>query len=393
MRILIIKILILSITISTYCQNSCDTIPFIDCNKNHITTNKAETLTIIEKYAKIGTKENPIRIVHIGDSHLQAGFFTEKIKQELFQEFSTDTIASPGFIFPYTIAQTNNPFYYKVNYTGSWEWCKNIDTKKKCSLGLSGITVRTKDSVASIHIKMQNKKYNYPVKYYFNSIKILHSKGLLDIYVNEVKAITEDGVSIINLENLTDSISVKISIRENRNHFELYGLILDNIDENISYHTIGVNGATAQSYLKCDYFSKHLSNINPDLVFISLGTNEAFDMDFNIIEHEYILKDLVFQIKNVVPEANILLTIPNDHFKKGKSNKNVIAVRENILKICNELNLSSWDFYSIMGGESSIENWYKKGLTGEDKIHFKKKGYEVQGELFVNAFIQLIKNH
>ena len=45
-----------------------------------------------------------------------------------------------------------------------------------------------------------------------------------------------------------------------------------------------------------------------------------------------------------------------------------------------------------MGGESSIENWYKKGLTGEDKIHFKKKGYEVQGELFVNALIKLIEN-
>ena len=87
MRILIIKILILSTIISTYCQNSCDTISFIDCNKNLITTNKAETLTIIEKFAKIGNKENPIRIVHIGDSHLQAGFFTEKIKQELFQKF------------------------------------------------------------------------------------------------------------------------------------------------------------------------------------------------------------------------------------------------------------------------------------------------------------------
>ena len=186
---------------------------------------------------------------------------------------------------------------------------------------------------------------------------------------------------------------MKISIREDKHFFELYGLILDNIDENISYHTIGVNGATAQSYLKCDYFSKHLSSIDPDLVFISLGTNEAFDLDFKIIEHEYILKDLIFQIKNVAPNANILLTVPNDHFKKGKSNKNIIAVRENILKICSELNLSGWDLYSIMGGESSIENWHKKGLTGEDKIHFKKKGYEVQGEMFVNALIQLIKNY
>ncbi len=391
---MIIKILILSIAISTYSQNSCDTLLFLDCNRNFIArTDNAEAFTFIEKFAKIGTQKKPIKIVHLGDSHLQAGFLTEKIKQGLFQKFITDTIASPGFIFPYTIAQTNNPFFYKVDYTGKWEWCKNIDIEKKCSLGLSGITVRTEDSTTSFQIKMQNKKYNYPVKYYFNSVRLFHSLDSVDIYVNNVKAKTQNGISIVNLENLTDSISVKVFTTGNKNQFELYGLIFDNSSGSISYHAIGINGATAQSYLKCDYLSNDLLNIDPDLIIISLGTNEAFDVDFNIIEHEYILKDLIFQIKDVVPKANILLTVPNDHFKKGKSNKNVLAVRENILNVCNELNLLSWDFYSIMGSENSIESWYKKGLTGEDKIHFKKKGYEVQGELFVNALIKLVEKH
>jgi len=298
-------------------QNSCDTLPFIRCDENIIHYKQGEQVkSFIQKFHNLSSAESdPIRIVHIGDSHLQAGFLTEKIKQELFQKFSADTIASPGFVFPYSIAQTNNPFFYKIDYTGQWDWCKNVDLEKTCSLGLSGITVRTKDSLSSIQLKMKNEKYNDPIKYYFNSIRILHSSNPINIKVNGTKVLTHDGSSFVNLNNITDSISIEIKISNKGEYFELYGLILENEESKINYHTIGVNGAIAQSYLKCEYFSKHLKNIDPDLIILSLGTNEAFTEDFNLIEHQYVLKDLVLQIKDVTPYTDILLTIPNDPFK------------------------------------------------------------------------------
>jgi lysophospholipase L1-like esterase len=73
------------------------------------------------------------------------------------------------------------------------------------------------------------------------------------------------------------------------------------------------------------------------------------------------------------------------------SNPNVIFVNENIRKTCKDLNLAFWDFYSIMGGENSIIQWYSKGLTGNDKLHFRKSGYEIQAELFTEALINLIE--
>ena len=379
MRIIIINTILFVNTFTMIGQNSCDTLPFIRCDENIIHYKQGELVkSFIQKFHNLSSAESdPIRIVHIGDSHLQAGFLTEKIKQELFQKFSADTIASPGFVFPYSIAQTNNPFFYKIDYTGQWDWCKNVDLEKTCSLGLSGITVRTKDSLSSIQLKMKNEKYNDPIKYYFNSIRILHSSNPINIKVNGTKALTHDGSSFVNLNNITDSISIEIKISNKGEYFELYGLILENEESKINYHTIGVNGAIAQSYLKCEYFSKHLKNIDPDLIILSLGTNEAFTEDFNLIEHEYVLKDLVLQIKDVTPYTDIMLTIPNDHFKNGKSNVNVERVRENILKIAKEFDLFYWDFYSIMGSQASMEKWHERGLTGEDKIHFKKKGYEM----------------
>ncbi|MCK5170637.1 MAG: hypothetical protein KAQ75_12225 [Bacteroidales bacterium] len=399
MRINSMLIIILSlITFSIKSQSLCDTLPFIQCKDNLISVNGNENInTLIQKFNNLNSdKSNPIHIIHIGDSHLQAGFLTEKIKQKLFQFYAEeDTIVSLGFIFPYTIAQTNNPFFYKVDYSGDWEWCKNIDAEKTCSLGLSGITVRTNDSLAFFSIKMQNEKYDYPKKYFFNSVKIFHNTdSAISIKVNDNKVILKNDYSFIQLDKLTDSISVSIDINDSSSFFELYGIIFENDKSKINYHTIGVNGATAQSYLKCDYFSDHLAIINPDLIIISLGTNEAYDDDLPDLEHEYILKDLVLQIKDISPNAAMILVTPNDHLKNREfSNNNILLVRDNILKICDDFQLNFWDFHSIMGGENSILEWHKKGLCSEDKLHFKKIGYEIQGELFAKALIDLIKNN
>lgn len=400
MRILKINIYIIlfaSLSFALKSQSLCDSMPFINCKQNSISVRNNESVNLlIEKFHDLKTKKNKaVNIVHIGDSHLQAGFVTEKIKQNLSQYYSEkNDYATPGFIFPYTIAQTNNPYFYKINYTGNWEWCKNIDSEKTCKLGLSGITVKTKDSIASFSIKMQNEKYTYPHKYFFNKIKIFHNQdSSIVIKVNGKKAISNAEFSFIQLEHLTDSVFFTINVNDTSKFFELYGIILENDKSKINYHTIGVNGSTAQSYLKCDYFSNQLEIINPDLIIISLGTNEAYDEEFSPLEHKFILKDLILQIKSSAPGASILLTTPNDHLKNKELNNNILFVRSNILEICDEFQLYSWDFHSVMGGENSIKQWYNKGLVGKDRLHFKRIGYEIQGELFTKALLDLIEKY
>lgn len=395
-----ITILLISLIATSFIarsQSLCDTLPFIHCNRNQIIFYESDSnlTNLIYKFQK--SKQNDstkIQIVHIGDSHLQAGFLTEKIKQNLFQEFSpNDSFASPGFIFPYTIAQTNNPFFYKINYTGQWEWCKNVDKEKNCSLGLSGITVRTNNSESTFSIKMQNLKYAYPVKYYFDKLKLFHNtNNSYQIKINGQYATAGNEYTYVQLDNLTDSVFISIENYDTSKYVEIYGIILENNISKINYHSIGVNGATAQSYLKCDFLSDQLNSINPDLVILSLGTNEAYDSDYSVLKHEFELKDLIYQIQDISPKAAIILTTPNDHLKSRKfTNSNIQQVRDNIFKIGNEFQLSIWDFYSIMGGENSILEWYTKGLTGEDKLHFKRAGYEIQGDLFTKALIDLVE--
>jgi lysophospholipase L1-like esterase len=383
---------ILLLSFSGYSQNVYDTLKIIRKDKNiiHFPGDNQQIEKFKEKLQNInlpGSKK--INILHIGNSHVQAAFLTEKIRQALIQHyFPKDTITEPGFIFPYTLANTNNPYYYNINYTGNWKSVKNTEDTKNYTLGLSGITVVTHDSTASFSVKMLNNTYDFPVKYYFNKVKIWHSvKPGITLKVNGFYTQMKDNNSTIHLTKATDSIHIEVFNPDTTHAFELYGLILEHDQSKIGYHAIGVNGATAQSYLKCELLPSQMEEINPDLTIISLGTNETFNENFSSLENELILKDFINQIRVSAPNSPIILTVPGDHMKNGVSNKNIMMYRKSLFQIMEDLHTGLWDFYSIMGGKNAVLEWYNYDFTANDKIHFKRAGYQLQGELFVNAFL------
>lgn len=390
MRIISLFFILTMISFLTTAQGLCDTLSFINCTKNEIQIPDS-TRVKIKKALETGS----LRIVHIGDSHLQAAFFTEKVKQQLYQHFHGDgTVASPGFIFPFSMAQTNNPFYYKVDYTGKWIRTRNVDEVMSSKIGLSGITVSTKSPFAEFKIKMQNRKYKMLSTYSFDRVVLLHNAdSSVKILANNENGIISNLGSAWKFDKPVDSVQFSIANTDTTKNFELYGLILEKENSTVQYHTIGVNGSMAQSYLKCVLFDDQFKLLNPDLVILSLGTNEAFSKDFKKDEFIFNFTSLLSKIHNTNPDAVVIVTIPNDQFKDGKPNKNIEVVRESMYDLQTYFSFGIWDFYEIMGGSGSINEWYKKQLTAEDRLHFNKKGYEIQGDLFFNALITLFNKN
>ena len=77
-----------------------DSLDFIRNEKNTITPGNKSP--IINFANNCRTDDTTVRIIHIGDSHLQAGFMGEKIRYQLnHQLFKRDSLVSPGAIFPY----------------------------------------------------------------------------------------------------------------------------------------------------------------------------------------------------------------------------------------------------------------------------------------------------
>ncbi len=337
--------------------------------------------------------DGQINVVHIGDSHIQADNFSGRMRQRL-QTFFQGGIGGRGFVFPYTVAKTNNPPSYKVSYTGKWDHCRLVDNKS-CKLGLSGISVSTTDTVASISIKL---KVNDGPQYTFNKIKIFHNTDSTCLTVGidnykEKRIMEYDdclGYTMFILDNYIDSVNLKFRKTNNfQKEFILHGISLETYDPGVIYHSIGVNGAMVSSYLKCELFREHLKALTPDMLIISLGANDTYTKGFDSIWFQHNLDSLLRMIKSVSPDVSIILTVPSDSYLfRKKLNQHIPFARNVIFRMAQKFNCAVWDFYKIMGGAKSIDLWLKSNLANKDRLHLVKKGYYLQGDLLFSAFLK-----
>lgn len=176
------------------------------------------------------------------------------------------------------------------------------------------------------------------------------------------------------------------------NTYNLNGLVLEKDDAGLIFHSIGVNGAKASDYNKYPLFFEQLPALKPDLIIISLGTNESFDKMEN---QEYMAQLNLFldNVKAKNPEAAILvMTPPPSLFRRRYPNTLAAGYAKNILMQETEKDYASWDLYSEMGGLFSVNRNAAKGLLSADKIHYSKAGYEKQGAMFSEAFMKAYDN-
>lgn len=343
------------------------------------------------------TGEGKLTIVHFGGSHIQADIYTQEFRMKMNQYFG-NIISSRGLVFPYSMAKTNNPLAYTSKYTGAWKTARNVEKKKHSPLGVLGITAFTCDSIASFRI------YNKPKQpaLHFNIARIFYEKDSVGYQILPNQDFTDfnilndtlKGILTIRYSRIQDTLDIKI-IRTDSiyNHFTLYGISLETDHSNLIYNTIGINGASIPSFLRCQYFTQQLNAIHPDLAIMSLGTNDAYSNDFDPTVYYKNLDTLIQQFYAVNPKMAIILTVPNDnYYHRRYPNKNTEKQEKVIYELAKKYNLAVWNLYKIMGGFNSSQKWYLMNLMKRDRIHFTRKGYELKGDLFFSAFLKAWEN-
>ncbi|AWH83714.1 peptidoglycan-binding protein [Flavobacterium album] len=203
--------------------------------------------------------------------------------------------------------------------------------------------------------------------------------------------ITADSLS--NYYHSDEALS-KIYLLPNndRKEYTLSGLVLEKDDPGLLYHSIGVNGAKASDYNKYPLFFDQLPALQPDLIVISLGTNESFD---KMIPNDYITQLNLFidKVKAKNPDVCVLvMTPPPSMFKRKYPNTFAAGYAKSILMQETAKNYASWDLFSEMGGLFSVNRNAAQGLMAGDKVHYSKPGYEKQGMLFTEALLNAYDN-
>jgi lysophospholipase L1-like esterase len=368
--------------------------PFVIKELNVI-SNREQLSGLMERlYLQKKSGDQKINILHIGDSHLQADFMTNVIRTTLQKEFGN---SGRGLIVPYRIAKTNEPFNYKTSSTYLWQNKRCVFPNQPLPIGIGGVTISSNDSCAAFTVFAKNDSL---LNYSFNKVTLFYQKdstsynfALIDSLGNRLGAIIKDTInnqaftSSVSFPTFTNKITVQLMKGEEQNkHATIYGVLLENGNPGIGYHTIGVNGAQYLHYSGAKYFTEQTKALKPDLIIVSLGTNEAYALNFKQEQFYADIQLLYCKLKQENPDVPFLFTTPTCSYRRKKPNPRLPLAAKTIIQFSNDNKLSYWDLQGATGGEGSAVNWKKNRLLRPDGVHYSKDGYELQGTLFCQAF-------
>ncbi len=369
---------------------------FIQYDKNilHISNPENRWNNLFDRFEELAFQgDGKISIVHIGGSHVQGGFLTDRLRIN-FSSIVFNAAGERGFVFPYEIAKTNSPKTIQCSWSGTWSGCRNSVSGDDCLWGLSGINATCYDRKASVSISSKQADSSL---YAFSTVRIYHhnSKNIVidtDTNVHVLHAFTD---TLCGYTEYTFTPAVKTlkfgyhTTDSLPGYFTLQGVYLGESSSGITYNAIGVNGASTRSYLKCERFGQQLQTLHPDLAIFGIGINDANvpEGDFNASLYEARYDTLVQIFRNANPEACILFVTNNDtYYQKRHPNKNAIAVQHVMHNLAKKYDGAVFDLFEIMGGLGSINDWQQAQLAASDRIHLSKKGYELQADLMAFAF-------
>ena len=399
--------------------------------------------------------DTKINIIHIGGSHIQAGVFPNRMRMN-FSNIMPGFGSERGAIFPYSAARTNNPKNFEITYSGEWKRCQNSRPPITETLGMMGYTISTNDLNCSIGFNLN--PIDFGSNWKFNKLRLLATVGdkdLMPILIvdgDTVPSVYEDSTFVFHLNtfasggtialgktadfdrlydkyNQQSIVNNQLSIENNQElitnnqqtndsleiglesdniqnpteeycttntdwKFSIMGLLPENDFNGITYHSMGVNGASLPSWLRCEKLEQQISLIKPDLAIMVVGINDANVTAGNFSKEMFKTRynQLLERIYASNPNCAVIFITNNDCVVRvGRrsygANKNTALVQQAMHELAEEHNGAVWDLYEIMGGLGSISVWNEAGLANKDRVHFLVPGYNLLGDMLYNAII------
>lgn len=157
----------------------------------NVILNEKALANVFEKLYDLEQNQNrKVRIVHIGDSHIQADLFTAKIRRRMQQVFGN---AGFGFTFPYSLAATNNSSPIRFTGSGGFSATRNLYADPTKPVGVSGISFEPKQK--SFHIDLLVKDAQFD----FTKLKVISPKNenIFNVAFAKKSISTQEKVAVV----------------------------------------------------------------------------------------------------------------------------------------------------------------------------------------------------
>ncbi|MDR0711768.1 MAG: hypothetical protein LBF67_05445 [Prevotellaceae bacterium] len=348
-----------------------------------------------------------VRILHYGDSQLEADRMTRYLRNELQKEFGGGGVG-------YVALNPQIPLNPTVKISMSPGWSYSVPAvkykqQKPLRVGhlLSSVKLPSKQQKEA-WIKVERR----PIKSYpalkFSRIKLLLSNSYAPIFL-EVKTPSKTLFADVILPN-AGLQELNLNMQNSRENFslhfsgsgcpEIFGLALD-YNAGVAVDNIPLRSSSGVDFVKANeqLLGESYKLVGAKFIIMQFGANVVPQVLENYSAYEEQLYRQLALIKQLAPQVNILVAGVSDMARRRGG---VLASYPNIAKIRNAQRQAAfragcafWDTYEAMGGKNSIISWAyaRPMLATKDFCHFSNDGAMLVAELMYRSFSRDVKRY
>lgn len=339
-----------------------------------------------------------VRITFFGASHTAGDFWTGHIRRVLQARYGD---VGHGFIMPVAMAKGSRGSDINLCSNGNWmrDYVGKEDGWNDDYFGL-GMTVSSDDPT---HFAWLETTHQNPIGRQFSTAHIFtlgsFGGGSLLAQVDRSSPLLlstqKEEPQLLHTKLVVPDRGHRLTLSPSGDGMvRLLGLSIERDGPGILVDSIGIRGRQAFTWLRWNEFLLRdmLSTLNPDIIVLAYGTNEANDSDYTMERYSEDLRAVLQKMKSVHPNEACILVGPSDrgheesekHFSVWERTQLVADVQRNIAP---EFGCAFWDWQQATGGVGSMITWNHTSpkLSSPDLIHFTPQGYQVSADLFVQA--------
>lgn len=335
-----------------------------------------------------------VSIIHLGDSHIQAGHFTMPIRQSFTQRWGNGGM---GWVGPFRLLGTNPPIHTVIRASSAGTSGVKITQRDYDRESPTGMVLQTRASGAITYTLQCGGGQT------FDRIVIYRQRGTQPFTLSDgtPSEITHDTLTTEQIVTDTLLVGRYVSSAEVTAPASAvwYGASLERSSGGALVHTIGYNGATYYTYSKGS-FTSSVATLRPRLIILSLGTNESLARQFDRNNFGAEVARLVRRLQANNPDCAIVLTSPLYCYRKvrvrqrGKrrryrttyrANANCKLIADELQQQARELGCGYIDLFTYFGGAAGAAQLLSRGILSGDRVHLTAAGYNKVGEAIATA--------
>jgi lysophospholipase L1-like esterase len=387
-----------------------------------------------------GGSRRGLVILHIGDSHTSADFLTGELRKRLQAKYGA---GAPGYVtagHPHIGVRSSS---LKITASKGWSY-KSLQKPDAVptEFWLSGY-----NAIASAPGETMTFAADKAQNFEMIEIEVLRQPGggKIDVKLDGYVATTYDlaaskpdpvVIRLLPARGPTERVREIAITTTGAGPVSIASVAIYNKQSGLTYNSVGYPGAQATFVNKLNnkLFANDLIRINPQIVVLSFGTNEASNEKLDIAHYTESYERILEKIKAVLPEAAVVMIGPpdfaelpaacrKDNASQAACGKQPAAagsasatngtasdapgaadciwktpprlgqIREAQREIAAKHGLVYWNWASIMPTECGAHRWYSASppLMSKDHVHFTIAGYKKSAEQFLTTLIPVIE--